>query len=662
MKSLRLLPLACLGLIGPAIATRAAEAPADIVVVNGSVLTVDAASRRATAVAIQGDVFVAIGSDQELRPWIGASTRVIDAGGRTVIPGVIESHVHATGAARGEAQQPFRQLHSIAEIQAWLRQRTTEVQAGEWIRLPRVDVTRIRERRIPNRDELDAAAPDHPAVFAWQYANRIVQVLNSAALHAARITRETPPPPGGKIHHADNGEPTGYTEDCGALLQPFIPNRAPPEDHYLDSLAQLLRRYNEIGITSIGERNSNVAGYRAYEKLKAQGRLPVRVTVTIGIATDGTIEGTEQALRALPFKWGDGDEWVKVGPAKVAVDGGALYGTAYLREPYGPSAFSLYGISDPNYRGDLRISAEKLRAIIRTGHRLGWQMTAHVTGDAGVDAVLDAVEAANADSPIAPRRYTLLHAYFPDELTARRAARLGVVVDTQPAWYFKDGDALADALGGRRVTNFIGLQVWLQAGVKVAINSDHMQGFDPDTSLNPYNPFLAIQTAVTRKTEGGRVFGADQRVSREQALRLVTIDAAWLNFDEKRKGSIEVGKLADLAVLTGNFLTCPEDRIRELRAQVTIVGGKVVYDRAASTTSADSPGRRSEASPHCVQKCGSEAEDECISVDTPFGRSARWMAEATPAGRERLSGSNPRSPRRALAAAQKARAREGKPK
>jgi predicted amidohydrolase YtcJ len=368
-------------------------------------------------------------------------------------------------------------------------------------------------------------------------------------------------------------------ENANAILIKFLPSRGVPEDKYHESLFTLLKRYNEIGITSITERNSNVDGYRTYEKLKAQGKLPVRVTVTIGLSTDGTVEGTENAIRKIPFKTGDGDEWLKVGPLKIGVDGGALYGTAYMREPYGQRAFSLYGISDPDYRGDLRVSPDKLKNIIRTVHKSGWQMSSHVTGDAGVDAVLDAIEASNEDSPVAPRRYNLIHAYFPNEETAKRVARLGVVVDTQPMWFYKDGDALLDALGPQRMERFIGVQTWRKGGAKVVLNADHMQGFDPDTSLNPYNPFLAMQTAITRKTQGGRIIGPQQRITREEALRMFTIDAAWMSFDEKRKGSIEVGKLADLAILTGDFLATRESDLNKLRAQVTIVGGKVVHQR-----------------------------------------------------------------------------------
>lgn len=569
-----------------AAANLAAQSPADLIVVNGQVLTLDGKSSRASAVAIKDGVFIAVGSDAAVRKHAGPSTRTLDAQRRTVVPGLIESHVHATGAARGEARQPFRQLHSIAEIQDWVRAKVKSSAPGAWILLPRVDVTRIRERRLPNRADLDTAAPDNPAVFTWQYANKTLQVLNSRAIAVAGLNRGTKAPGGGKVHVDAQGEPAGVLENAGGLIGKFTSGTPVPDEKYHDALAELLRRYNEIGITSIGDRNSSVEGFRTYEKLKAEGRLPLRVTVTIGLRTDGSVEGTEKAIKAIPFKTGDGDDWIRVGPLKVGVDGGALYGTAFMREPYGPRAFALYGISDPNYRGDLRVDVGKLTNIIGTGHRMGWQMSAHVTGDAGVDAVLDALEAANGEAPVAPKRYNLIHAYFPNAETAERAARLGAAVDTQPAWFYKDGDALLDALGPKRMASFIGVQTWRKAGVKVALNADHMQGFDPNTSLNPYNPFLAMQAAITRQTEGGKVIGRDQRISREEALRMFTIDAAWLSFDEQRKGSIEVGKLGDLAILTGDFLKQPEKKLHELRAAFTVVGGKVVHERTPASGTA----------------------------------------------------------------------------
>jgi predicted amidohydrolase YtcJ len=235
--------------------------------------------------------------------------------------------------------------------------------------------------------------------------------------------------------------------------------------------------------------------------------------------------------------------------------------------------------SDPAYRGATTITPAQAREALAAGHAAGWPMCAHVTGDAGVDFVLEALEAVGP--AVRDRRFTFIHAYFPNPVAIRRVAALGACVSTQPAWYYRDADAIADALGEARMRPFIGLADWVRAGVRVAINSDHMFGLDPDTALNPYNPFLTMGTAVTRKTQSGRVIGPEQRVSREDALRMMTVNAASLTFEEERKGSIEVGKLGDLAVLSGDFLACDADRIRDLRARATVVGGRVVHERTA---------------------------------------------------------------------------------
>src|SRR5690625_823573 len=173
--------------------------------------------------------------------------------------------------------------------------------------------------------------------------------------------------------------------------------------------------------------------------------------------------------------------------------------------------------------------------------------------------------------------HTMLNTNVNKEEAAERATELGVGIDTQPAWYFMDGDALIDVLGEERLDQFIGLKTWQEAGVHIALNSDHMQGIDGDTSLNPYNPFLTMYAAITRKTERGSVFGPDQRISREDALRMLTIEPAWLGFAEERSGSIEVGKLGDLAILSDDLMTVDEEQIRHIRSVATIVGGDVVY-------------------------------------------------------------------------------------
>lgn len=556
----------------------ATPGPADFVLTGGRIHTLDERGTIVSAVAIRNEKIVYLGDDAGVRPFVGPQTATRSAEGRVVIPGINETHVHAIGAAAGEAVEPFRQLGSIAEMQDWVREQAARTPLGAWIRLPRVDITRIRERRMPTRAELDAAT-ERPAIFIWQYANRQVQVLNSAALREAGIGRETPDPKGGRIVRDDLGDPTGVLEDAAALTAKWLPRKTATPEQALDALEALLAQYNRLGITSITERGSNVEGWKTYRKLREQGRLPIRATITIRVGSDGSVEGTERFIRSLPFTAGEGDDWIKVGPLKIGVDGGVLYGTAYLREPYGLPALSLYGLRDEQYRGLLQMDAAKVENVIRTGHRLGWQMSAHVTGDAGVDIVLDAVAKAHADAPIEARRFTLIHAYFPTADTAARAARLGVCVDTQPAWYYKDGDALASALGSARIERFIGLQDWRAAGVTVALNSDHMQGLDPYSSLNPYHPFLTLYTAVARRTESGAQFGPRQRVARDEALRMMTIDAARLHFDESRRGTLEVGKLGDLAVLSDDYFTCDEEAIKSIHSVLTVVGGRIVHPR-----------------------------------------------------------------------------------
>jgi predicted amidohydrolase YtcJ len=549
--------------------------PADLVLLNGVVLTVDDRFSTVEAVAVRGGRFVAVSSNQAVRAHIGPSTRVIDAHGRTVIPGLIDTHVHALDVAAAEAVQPFRNVRSVDELREWIRTEAARRPRGDWIWSPRVYPPRLRERRFPTRQELDQAAPDHAIVVDGAYAFS----LNSAALKQAGITRASTDPPGGAIVRDAAGEPTGLMRNVGDLLVRFRP---PSRKVPLDMLARVHEQYLATGITSIIERGATLEGFETYQALQRAGQLHVRATVTIRVPRPTDAAAVEGFIRGLPFRFGAGDEWLKAGPLKIVADGGILIGTAYMREPYGPGARTLYSIDDKRYRGFLTLTPKQIADAFAVGHRLGWQMTAHVTGDAGVDVVLDAIEAAQKAMPAGDRRHTLIHAYFVHPETAARAARLGVLVDTQPAWYYKDADALAQALGRERLAHFIGLRSWRQAGVETAINTDHMYGLDRDEALNPFNPFLTMYAAVTRRTESGAIVNADEAVSRQDALRMMTSGAARFSFDERMRGSIAEGRLADLVVLDDNILKCSDERLRSIRPDLTIVGGRIAFERAAS--------------------------------------------------------------------------------
>jgi predicted amidohydrolase YtcJ len=562
----------------PVLSTQDASRPADLVLLDGRVLTVDEQFRTVTALAIRDGRFVAVGSNEDVRPHIGNATRVVEGQGRTVIPGLIDTHVHALDVAAAESSQPFRNLRSIAELQDWIRSEVKRRGRSDWIWTPRVFPTRLRERRFPTRAELDAVAPNHPVVVDAAYAFS----ANTAALRAAGIERNSADPPGGAIVKDSAGEPTGLLRNVGDLLARFRPAAARVP---LETLEQVHQQYLTVGITSVIERGATLEGYQTYDAMKRAGRLRVRATVTVRIPRADDPAAVERFIQGLPFRFGDGDEWLKVGPLKIVADGGILIGTSFMRDPYGKGARQLYAVDDPSYRGFLTLTPEQIASAVAIGHRLGWQIVAHVTGDAGVDVVLDGIEAAQRQTPTTgvsrpgDRRHTLIHAYFVDAKTAARAARLGVLVDTQPAWYFKDADALSPALGGDRMARFIGLRTWRQAGVEVAINTDHMFGLDPDDAMNPFNPFLTMYAATTRRTESGRVVSATEAVSRQEALTMMSRAAARFSFDEANRGSIEVGKIGDFVVLDDHVLTCPDQRLRSIRADMTVIGGRIAHER-----------------------------------------------------------------------------------
>jgi predicted amidohydrolase YtcJ len=543
---------------------------ADVVFLSGKILTVDARDSVAEAVAVKGERLLAVGTNAQIRKYVGENTRTFQLGGKTVVPGLVESHVHAIGAAVEEKYQPYAELNSIPEVQAWIRRRAAQLPAGQWIKVVRTDITRLKERRHPTPAELDAAAGDHPVVFNAAHKN----VLNTLGFQRLGITSETVSFAGAKVLHDRGGNPVmiagGDAEIRHAIGQPALSQR-----ETLDQLEKLLQRYNEVGITSIFERGSNVEGYRTYQELRRQGRLSTRVTLAILVGS-AKAEQAEKLVRETGLHQGDGDEWVKVGPLKVIADGGIHWGNTFLRVPYGEQRIGFYRLDNPEYRGDFHYSDIELNALMRMGHRLGWQMTVHVTGDAGVDRLLDAMEAADADRPIRNRRFTLIHAYFPTPQAVERARRLGVAVDTQPYLYYKDSGAIGEVYGRSWAERLIGLGSWIRGGIPTAINSDHMIGMDPNHAMNSFNPFLQAYIAVTRRNQQGEVWGEDQKISRMEALRAITHTAAWMSFSEQAIGSIEPGKFADLAVIDRDYLGCPEEDIRKIKVLLTMVGGKIV--------------------------------------------------------------------------------------
>ncbi len=548
--------------------------PADVIYYNAKVITMWEGRPLAEAVAIRGNRFLAVGSNQEVLARAGPMTRRVDLGGRCVTPGLIDSHTHPSGAALSEQDGPVPVMNAIPEIQAYIRRQAARLPAEQTIFVPKVYATRLRERRYPTRYELDEAAPGRLVIADNGYAS----VLSSALLRKVGITRETPQPPDGKIIKDEQGEPTGLILGAPRLLGPLRRTRARTHRDLVWAIESMQKKYNEAGITSTIDRGQGPEGFRAYQELRQAGRLSVRTYVTFLISGQGTPQQVREEILRIPFVTGWGDEWLRVGSIKTIVDGGILIGTAFLREPYGPNT-AIYGYQDPDYRGVLYLPKENLFEMARVANQLGWQMTAHTAGGGATDLLLDAYEAADRERPIRPRRFTVSHGNFPNQQARARALRMGVLFDCQPAWHHFDGPALKDVFGPARMSHFLPLRSLLDEGVMVAGGSDHMIRFDSRQAINPYHPFFGMWMAITRRTSDGSVLNPEQCIRREEALRLWTLNAAYLSFEENLKGSIEPGKLADLVVISKDFLACPVEEIKDIEALLTVVDGREVYRR-----------------------------------------------------------------------------------
>ncbi len=545
---------------------------ADTIYYNGKIVTMWEALPVAEAVAIRGNRFLAAGSNAEVMNSAGSRTKKIDLGGRTVLPGLIDSHTHPISAALSERDEQLPTFEAIAEIQSYIRQRAARLPKDRVIFVPKVYAPRLREHRYPTRYELDAAASDRPVIADNGYAG----VVNSFLLEKLKIDRHTPQPANGKIIKDDKGEPTGLILGASQLLREYRRNDASTPDDLLRALKSMQQAYNRAGITSTIDRGQGAEGFRAYQELHRRGEMTVRSYVTYRISGLGTPQEARAEVERIPLVTGWGDGWLRVGSLKIVMDGGILIGTAYLREPYGKHT-DVYGYHDTAYRGVLAVPRENVIEIARAANELGWQMTAHVTGGGSMDVLLDAYEAADREHPIRERRFTVTHGNFPDAKATARARKLGVVFDCQPAWHYLDGPVLKDVLGPERMAHFLPLRSLFDAGVIVAGGSDHMIRFDPRKATNPYHPFLGMWMAITRQTVDGTVLNPEQRITRPEALRMWTLNSAYLSFEEKSKGSIEPGKLADLIVVSKDFLSCPVEEIKNIETLLTVVDGKVVY-------------------------------------------------------------------------------------
>lgn len=549
----------------------------DTIYYNGKVVTVDSQSKVAQAFAVSGEKIVAVGDDTLVRKFAQKDTVLKDLQGKMVLPGLIDSHVHAPDASMFEWDHPIPEMETIQDVLSYIRSRSEVLEPGKWIFVSQVFVTRLTDQRFPTRYELDQVAPKHPVFFRTGPDG----ALNSLALKRCGIDKDfkiTDGQPGYIEKDSQSGEPNGILRSCTRLVKWDDARAKPSEQERISRLEMLLKDYNSVGLTSICDRLATDDGIRLYEALLQRDALSCRVFLSYSVNAQASMEEIEATIKKAathPRHTYDNRLWLR--GVKVFLDGGMLTGSAYMRQPWGIS--SIYSITDPNYRGLLYIEPSKLYQMSKLALQHDLQFTAHSVGDGAVHALIDAYERISTqDFPVRDKRPCITHCNFMSAEAIERMAKVGIVADLQPAWLFLDGKTLVKQFGDERTAYFQPYRTLADSGVIVGGGSDHMQRIGSLRSVNPYNPFLGISVAVERLPRGmEQPLHPEQAITRQEAIRLYTLNNAFLTFEEDRKGSIEKGKLADFIVLDRNILDCPLDQIASTRVLETYVGGKLVY-------------------------------------------------------------------------------------
>jgi predicted amidohydrolase YtcJ len=525
----------------------------DLVLFNGKIITVDGNFSIHEAVAIIGDRIMAVGNDDQMKAVAGAATRMIDLEGRAVIPGLMDNHLHGAGGGPGV---DLSRARSMADVNAALQARVQASKPGDLI-VSNSDwhEAQLKERSLPLRDDLDRMAPHNPVVLVrggHEY------ILNSAALARWGITETTPQPAGGRITKYADGRLNGELVDTAKSLVrlPPAPPRTPQQQ--LEDRIAGYKKLNEAGLTSIRHPGISIAEYRMRQEMQKHGQLTIRINALLRPAISAS--GVDPALAASGIKQDEGDEQLRIGGIKLAVDGGFEGGL--MRDLY-EKPWDENG----TYRGLQTVDTERYVAAVLELNRQGWRVATHAVGDAAIDLVLDAYAKANAERSIVDRRWSIEHAFIgrPDHLPRMKA--LGIAISAQSHLYLA-GPSLVKYWGATRAGITTPVKMYLDAQLPVSSGTD--------APVVPYPPLWTLYHFISRDTITGGVLGADQKVTRQQALRMATINNAWLNMEERTKGSIEPGKLADLVILSEDPLTCPEPRLRDAKVLATLVGGKVV--------------------------------------------------------------------------------------
>ena len=529
----------------------------DAIYYNAKIVTVDEKFSYAQAVAITGDKFTAVGTNEEVRKLAGPATKQFDLQGRTVTPGLTDNHLHSAGGGPGVDLSRARTLDDVLKA---IGDRAKQTKPGDIV-VTNNDwhEAQLKEQRVPLRRDLDKVAPGVPVVVVrggHEY------ILNSAALAKWEITADTPQPAGGRISRYADGELNGELVDRAKQLV-SLPVPAPQslEERIQDRIAEY-SKLNASGLTGVRHPSGSIEDYRMLQEMEKRGILTMRVTQLLSVEPSSPPGKIEQQVKSWGVAPDDGDSMVRLGGiGEFGVDGGFEGG--FMREPY-EEPFGEGG----KFRGLQTVSQDKYNAAAIELNRLGWRVFSHAVGDAAIDEVLTGYEAANADKSIVGKRWGIEHAFILRDDQIPRMKRLGLYLSLQDHLYLA-GPSLVKYWGLKRASWTTPVRAYLDAGIPVSGGTD--------SPVVPYPPLWVFYHFVTRDTISGGVLGEDQKISREDALRMITRNHYYLSFQENTDGIIAPGRHADMVVLAEDMMTVPAKRIEQMNVLMTMVAGKVVY-------------------------------------------------------------------------------------
>ncbi len=538
----------------------------DIIIHNARVHVLDESYSVAEAIAIAGKRILAVGNNEEILALADEKTEIIDAEGGSVTPGINDSHSHMWEAGMLMEGIITFGIPSIKALSEEVGKKIKELQPGQWLQGGGWIESQFSEKRMPTKYDLDPVSPNNPVVLERIFSTCCA---NSAALKAAGITKDTPDPEGGTIGRDENGEPNGLLfRSAKQLVRDVMPsafgeNKFGSGEQISIAINRAQDDYLRYGITSVVEPGVTPSMIKAYQRLKDKGELKIRVNLMPcwhGFAINEDEDFSDRLIGEMGLYSGFGDEWLRIGGLKMAIDGGLTSKTS---------------LRTWKYKGDeeiapfpLRLDLKDLPGWVKEAHDGGWGVGIHCMGDIAVDEAANAIYDAYKENP-ADRRHQLVHCYFTSREAMKKMAESGVILAAQASFIYNEADGYPDLLNEEQQRTFMPLRSCLDAGIRLALSTDMPSAH--------HNPFWGMYSAVTRKGMHGFCLGEEECITVNEALRAMTQGGAYMTFEENIKGTLLPGMLADVVILDRSLEGIDPEDIRNVTVRTTIVDGKIAY-------------------------------------------------------------------------------------